>query len=150
MLDKRIDKWFIWQWVISLLIVLSTPFTHVHLPGWSKFIGILLLIAGLAIAIMAFFELGASFTPFVNPREEGQLVTTGIYQFMRHPMYSGALMLALGWSLAWSTILGIILSFVLFFILDRKANQEEQLLIRKYPEYEDYRTNVKKFIPFLY
>jgi protein-S-isoprenylcysteine O-methyltransferase Ste14 len=136
--------------IVSILILLATLLTHIDLPVWLKVIGYLLFILGLITCTIAFFQLGSSFTPFVKPKEQGDLKTTGIYSIVRHPMYLGVMMLAFGWSLIWGTLLGIILSFLFFFVLDRKASEEEKLLTQKYFEYIEYKKHVKKMIPFIY
>ncbi len=150
MFDPRLDKWLVLQVVFFLLVIVSGPFTLLRLPLWIKFSGGILLILSFIIFSLSFSQLGSNLTPFVYPHEEGSLVTSGIYSIVRHPMYSGLLLFAFGWSMLWGTWLGIIFSVILFLILDRKANREEELLTEKYPRYANYKAYVKKFIPFIY
>jgi protein-S-isoprenylcysteine O-methyltransferase Ste14 len=148
--DKRIEKWLVLQIVFYLLIFVVSPFTSLHFPTAIKLLGAILIISGLVLGFMAYYELGASFTPYIKPNEKGYLVTTGVYDVVRHPMYSGSILLAFGWALVWSSIIGIILSIIFAFILDRKANAEETLLSQIYPVYADYKKHVKKFFPLIY
>lgn len=150
MTKERIDKWLLWQMIVCTAILISTPFTHIDLPMWMNMIGSLLFVFGLFVMIVAVFYLGSNLTPFVRPKERGQLVVSGIYSIVRHPMYLGGILLTWGWSIYWNSWLAMIFSFILIFILDRKASEEEKWLTKKYPEYLSYKARVKKIIPFFY
>ena len=95
-------------------------------------------------------NLGKNLTPLPCPKDDATLVTTGAYRFVRHPIYSGIIFMAFGWSLwvhGWLTIGYAILVFVL---LDAKSHREELWLKKKFPEYTAYQKRVRKLIPFLY
>jgi protein-S-isoprenylcysteine O-methyltransferase Ste14 len=95
-------------------------------------------------------DLGKSLTPLPYPRDDGELVTTGLYGMVRHPLYSGIILATAGWvlfTLSWPHALGWL---ALSLLLERKATQEERWLVQKYPDYEAYRQRVKKLIPGLW
>jgi protein-S-isoprenylcysteine O-methyltransferase Ste14 len=96
------------------------------------------------------FDLGQNLTPLPHPRDDGQLVQTGIYSLVRHPLYSGVIFLAFtyaSWQISWMHFLGAIALFIFF---DAKATKEEVWLTEKFPDYANYRTSVKKLIPWIY
>jgi protein-S-isoprenylcysteine O-methyltransferase Ste14 len=98
----------------------------------------------------SFFDLGQNLTPLPHPRDDGQLVQTGIYSLVRHPLYSGVIFLAFtyaSWQISWMHFLGAIALFIFF---DAKATKEEVWLTEKFPPYANYRTSVKKLIPWIY
>ncbi len=105
--------------------------------------------AGIVLFLAGAVGLGRSLTPFPRPRERGRLAEGGVYRLVRHPIYGGALLVALGWSIArapWGLIATVVL--VLFFEL--KARREEGWLVERYPGYEDYRRRVRRrFVPWL-
>ncbi len=105
--------------------------------------GCLLLIAGIA-------GLGRGLTPLPHPREGARLIKTGAFALVRHPMYSGGLVLALGWALHVRSWLTLGYALALFVALDIKSRREEKWLAEKFPAYAAYRRRVRKLIPFVY
>jgi protein-S-isoprenylcysteine O-methyltransferase Ste14 len=96
------------------------------------------------------FDLGQNLTPLPHPRDEGQLVNTGIYRLVRHPMYSGVIYLALAyasWQMTWIHLVGSISLFVFF---DAKSRNEEVWLAEKFSDYANYASSTKKLIPWIY
>ena len=89
-------------------------------------------------------------TPLPYPVDHSQLVTSGIYGLVRHPLYSSQLFAALGWicySLSLSHLALLVAGFLFF---DYKAGKEERWLTERHPDYPDYAARVKKFIPWIY
>ncbi len=108
---------------------------------------------GLAAAIFllkGLLDLGSNLTPLPYPKEEGNLVQTGIYSTVRHPLYTGLILAALGWTIFQLSLSHLLGTAVLFAFLDAKATREEAWLSQKYPDYYDYQSRVKKLIPWLY
>ncbi len=105
--------------------------------------GGVLFVAGLA-------RLGPGLTPLPYPKDGGALIRKGPYAIVRHPIYSGGLVLAFGWALhvhGWLT-LGYVI--ILFVFLDMKSRREEKWLTERYPQYVEYQKRVRKLIPFIY
>lgn len=95
-------------------------------------------------------DLGENLTPLPYPREDGQLVQTGVYGIVRHCLYSGLILLAIAFT-GWTVSLTHgIATLVLFIFFDRKAAKEERWLSEKYPNYSEYQTRVKKLLPWIY
>jgi protein-S-isoprenylcysteine O-methyltransferase Ste14 len=95
-------------------------------------------------------DLGRNLTPLPHPKDDGQLVQTGIYGLVRHPLYSGLIYLALAygiWQMSWTHLMGAI---VLFIFFDAKVRKEEAWLTEKFFEYANYQISVKKLIPWIY
>lgn len=146
----QLDMMLLLQTALAAALIVAAPFTHFHIP-YLIYLGFLVFILGTVLIVGGYKDLGISFTGSVTPKEEGQLVTSGFYDKVRHPMYGGGILFFLGWSLFWGTWLGLILSIVAFVFFDLKANKEEELLLRKYPGYQEYKARVpKKLIPYVY
>jgi protein-S-isoprenylcysteine O-methyltransferase Ste14 len=125
-------------------------------PDWPEeshhalsVVGAALAIAGGAFAVWASRALGRSFTPFPKPVEAG-LVTSGPFAVVRHPVYTGGLILFTGYSL-YASVPALTLTVVLAVLWAGKARVEERLLTAAYHEYPAYRKRVRwRLIPFVY
>jgi protein-S-isoprenylcysteine O-methyltransferase Ste14 len=106
-------------------------------------LGIVLALAGLA-------ALGSALTPFPRPLAHAQLRQSGVYGWVRHPIYGGLIVASLGWSLCWLSAPGLLFSAVVLLFFDRKSAFEEQLLRSRFPEYPDYARRVRKLLPWIY
>jgi protein-S-isoprenylcysteine O-methyltransferase Ste14 len=108
---------------------------------------------GLGASVLIFkglLDLGRSLTPLPYPREDGELVRSGVYGIVRHPLYSGLIFAAFSWAIFQLSLSHLIATAILFIFLDAKAGREEAWLSEKYPEYLEYKQRVKKLIPGLY
>lgn len=112
--------------------------------------GLLLLVFGVIQFAAGAVTLGRGLTPFPRPMETTVLRTHGVYGLVRHPIYTGVLAMAIGWSLYQQSLAGLGFDVVLFIFFDRKAAREERWLIEKFPDYAQYRKRVKRLIPGIY
>ncbi len=112
--------------------------------------GLVLLIAGALLTSTGVVSLGRWLTPFPRPLPDSQLRTTGAYALVRHPLYSGILFMAFGWSLYSTSVAGLVFDAFLVAFFDRKAAREEIWLAEKFPGYAAYRRRVKKLLPWIY
>jgi protein-S-isoprenylcysteine O-methyltransferase Ste14 len=126
-------------------------------PGWPdgarwplKAAGVLLVFAGAWIAVAAARALGPTLTPFPKPRSDGELVETGPYHVVRHPIYSGGILFAAGISLALSPW-ALVATGALAVVWALKARVEERFLQERYPAYAGYCQRTRyRLVPYLY
>ena len=106
--------------------------------GWRS-AGLALLVAGLLLGVAGVVALGRSFRIGPTPRRGARLIQSGIYRWLRHPMYA-AVLLALGGGACLRptgpVLLITALNFILYFV---KARYEEAVLLEHYPGYARYR-----------
>jgi protein-S-isoprenylcysteine O-methyltransferase Ste14 len=153
----RGEYWVISQGILLLVFALipaNVPgFIDLDTSVWQYLSWTLTAIFSiLAIVFLgrSIFDLGQNLTPLPHPRDDGQLVKTGVYGIVRHPLYSGVIYLALAyasWQTSWVHLLG---SIVLFVFFDAKSRIEEIWLTAKFLDYANYSTAVKKLIPWIY
>jgi protein-S-isoprenylcysteine O-methyltransferase Ste14 len=143
--------WVVVQAILLLLFALA-PASEQRWPmhGFFQLLGWMLAGGGAILLVAAAVDLGRSLTPFPRPLPGGQLVTTGVYRFVRHPMYCAALIGALGLSLATESTLRLACTGILFVFFDLKARREEFWLEQQYPAYAGYKVRVKKLVPWCY
>lgn len=145
-------------WVVAQLPLLALA---VVLPPWTagsgggldhplQWLGLALAGGGGLVLLAGLLALGHALTPFPYPREGSRLVTRGVFGIVRHPIYTGVFLGALGWALAHLSIPGVACSVLLAVFFDRKARREERLLRSRFPEYAAYERRVRRFIPGIY
>jgi protein-S-isoprenylcysteine O-methyltransferase Ste14 len=126
------------------------PATPFPLSAVCPIAGGVFMVAGRALLVAGLIRLGRGLTPLPYPKAEADLVQTGPFALVRHPMYSGGIGLAVGWAVCvqgWLT-LGYVLA--LFVFLDAKSRREERWLAEKFSAYPAYQRRVRKLIPFIY
>ena len=150
-MGKRGETWVLAQLLLFVGFVL-VPRTGPEWPHAGMFMvaGGLLAVVGIALLAAGAFGLGRSLTPFPKPLPDSRLVTGGVYRLVRHPIYCGILLAALGASLATASWPRLALTAVLFVFFEFKARREERWLLERYPDYAAYRRHVKKLIPWIY
>lgn len=112
--------------------------------GLREIAGAGVLLLGFTIATASFLDLGdESLSPFPKPTATGTLKTTGVYQQMRHPMYTGLLSMLVGFSLLTNSLDRLLLTMLLAYLIDQKADKEEDYLMEQFPEeYPQYKVRI--------
>jgi protein-S-isoprenylcysteine O-methyltransferase Ste14 len=149
-----------WLVVIQLALiglVFLGPRTVAGWPAWSvpfpyalAVLGCAFMICGGGLLIAGMVRLGRGLRPLPYPKDGAELVQTGPYALVRHPMYCGGLMLGLGWALFIHGWLTLGYAVALFAFLDVKSRREERWLAERFPTYASYQRRVRKLIPFVY
>lgn len=111
--------------------------------------GDFLLLLGLVVAIWARFTLGDNWSARVALKEEHQLIERGPYRLVRHPIYTGLLLMILGTALLAARVGGFLALAICFAGFWVKLRQEEALLTKHLPGYLEYMRHTKALIPFL-
>jgi protein-S-isoprenylcysteine O-methyltransferase Ste14 len=149
---SRGQGWVIGQFILIGCILISGFFDPWHQVRslQSSVVGIGLIMLGIYCLVVAFRDLGTNLTAYPKPLDDGQLVTTGIYAIVRHPIYTGLLATCVGVVIiSQSSICGVFV-VALSLLLDQKANREEGFLATRFVDYPVYRTHTRKFIPFIW
>jgi protein-S-isoprenylcysteine O-methyltransferase Ste14 len=119
--------------------------------GYLKLIGTALYFVGLTTAVTARLQLGNNWADLEDYQvlPEQSLVTTGIYGYIRHPIYTGDILLLAGLELALNSWLVLAVSITLAVAI-RQALKEEILLSQVFSDYHEYCTRTKRFVPFIF
>lgn len=105
---------------------------------------------GLALAFWARRTLGSNWSGEIALKENHELVERGPYHYVRHPIYSGLVLMFLGTALWYGRVGGFAACLVVFILFWARAFQEEQLLTNHFPDaYPSYKKRVKALVPFL-
>ena len=115
--------------------------------GW---IGALLTVSGITFAIWARSSLGRNWSAQLKVKENHELVTTGPYAYVRHPLYTGVILAAFGTMLT-GMIFGIGVFIVACIIVPSRIKKEESDMFELFPnEYPIYQKRTKRLIPFVW
>ncbi len=110
-------------------------------------LGLVLVALGVGIVLVAGAGLGRTLTPSPIPKADGQLVTTGVYSLVRHPIYSGLLVLGVGLVVIGASWLHLLAWVALLSVFMTKSRFEERMLADQYPDYEAYAARVGRLVP---
>lgn len=112
-------------------------------------VGAIMLASGLGLAVWARVYLGRNWGMPMTRKDEPELVTSGPYRFVRHPIYSGILLGLLGTALALDLYVLIAVAVMgAYFVYSAKV--EEALMVEQFPSaYPSYRARTKMMIPFV-
>ncbi len=117
---------------------------------WRAGLGLVLFAAGLGFAIRARMHIGRNWGTPMSQKNEPELVTSGPYHLIRHPIYSGVLLAGVGTAVAlsWWWLIAVALAGVYFVY---SAAVEERNMAKQFPEtYPVYRRSTKMFVPFVF
>jgi protein-S-isoprenylcysteine O-methyltransferase Ste14 len=118
-------------------------------PGVIQYVGLLFILAGLILREWAVIKLGRFFSRTVQIKSDHQLITDGPYRWLRHPAYTGMVLVYMGIALALGTWLGAVITtgFMLAATVYR-IRVEEQVLIETFGnEYRDYMKRTWRLFP---
>jgi len=138
--------------IVSLIFVSYFGNNNIAmLPSWVFYPGIVLIILGIILRQWSMLVLGPFFSGAVGTQEGQFVVENGPYKYVRHPSYTGALLILIGLGLAvqsWGAVLVLILLFSLAY--GYRMHIEEKILISELGEpYFEYKKRTKRLIPYL-
>jgi protein-S-isoprenylcysteine O-methyltransferase Ste14 len=147
------------RYVLPLLVafyLLSRPAAHY---GWLGvrfvpasdavgWIGVLLTAAGVSIAFWARWHLGTNWSGVVTLKEGHELIRTGPYRTIRHPIYTGILLAMLGSAIALGEVRGLLAVAMAWLSFYTKARREESLLTQEFGErFAEHLRHTGMFLP---
>jgi protein-S-isoprenylcysteine O-methyltransferase Ste14 len=148
----RLARMPIWLGYFLLIVICVYPFGKVvvrrtAVSGW---VAVAICALGLLLSIWSRRALGSEWSRDVELKQGHKLVERGPYAFVRHPIYTGHLLMGLGTAIGSGRLVafaGLALFFVGFWI---KLRQEEKLLMRSFPEeYPAYRARIRALVPYV-
>ena len=99
--------------------------------------------------LMSTFTLGNSYSSSTRPRPSALFCQRGTYRYVRHPIYTGLMAVALAFAVTSLSLLVVVLFLSVVATTNARAGIEEQMLIERYPEYVEYRNRTKRYLPYV-
>jgi protein-S-isoprenylcysteine O-methyltransferase Ste14 len=165
--NTRKSQLFVFGQFALIILLFVWPEDHV---GWGlldflfEFVGVLFFFGGVALIFLALRSLFTFSIPkltgstkdknlkalrivWPEPMDDAKLVTTGVFKRMRHPVYSGLLLIGYGLGIASGPVPQLFFAIALHVVLYYKAGLEEQLLAQKFKDYKKYAASTGRFFP---
>jgi protein-S-isoprenylcysteine O-methyltransferase Ste14 len=138
--------------VVVIILLRVGAFRHggVSWDPWRAGLGLFLFVLGLGFAVWARLHIGRNWGTPMSQKDEPELVTSGPYHLVRHPIYSGILLAGAGTALAlnWLWLVAVLLAGMYFIY---SATVEERYLTEQFPDtYPAYRRSTKMLVPFIF
>ena len=142
--SRRLNRAQNWACLLIQILIMTAVFAAGWFwPGASESwvrqpaAGLVIMLGSALIGLVGCLTLRSSLSAFPRPRDT-RLATNGIYRWVRHPMYAGLLVLALGWVLWTGSLAALAASVPLAWFLRKKAVLEDKMLSLTYPEHARY------------
>ena len=152
-LGQRGEGWVVLQFLLFVAII-GAGFLG---PLWSgparvvgAIAGLALIPFGVGLVTAGILGLRRQLTAYPRPMPGGRLIDDGVFGLVRHPMYGGLVIAALGWSLAMASPLALAGAVVVGVFFDLKSRREEAWLGEQFAGYAAYRRRTRRLIPWLY
>jgi protein-S-isoprenylcysteine O-methyltransferase Ste14 len=151
-----------WLELVAVVLSFSLLFNHRFsfgllgarfLPKFPtlSWIGLAIDALGCGFAICARFWIGRNWSSDITLKEDHELMRSGPYGIVRHPIYSGLSLAILGTAIAIGEVRGLVALALAVAAWRHKANQEERLMVEQFgTAYASYRREVKGLIPFVW
>jgi protein-S-isoprenylcysteine O-methyltransferase Ste14 len=145
---------FVGMIILPLVYVLSPwlNFANYRLPVWANWLGVIAFAVALWLFWRSHRDLGKNWSPTLEVREGHTLVNSGVYQTIRHPMYTAVWLWCVAQALLlpnWIAGLAGLVSFGVMYAL-RIRNEEQMMLEQFGDEYKAYAQQTKRLIPYLF
>ena len=152
---SRILRVAVFLIVLTLLSTTRIPAPWLYLQLWPVglwpfWLGAAVTVAGLLFAVWAREHLGRNWSRSVTIKEDHELITSGPYAVVRHPIYTGILAGFLGMAIAISEVRGFVVFVLVFFVLRIKLRMEEQWMRSQFGEtYDAYADQTAALVPYV-
>ena len=138
------------QFLLFLLYFIDFKTVSFQIPSWLEFLSLCLSILGVAILLVGMLQLNKNLSPFPSPKSHAHLVQTGLYKYVRHPIYTGILIAFLFYGIYSGSFFRILITFMLFILFHFKTRYEEEQLRDRYSEYVNYQKKTGRFFPVFF
>lgn len=135
------------QVVLIGLYVLEVQWIELSLPDWLRYLALIDVAFGVIILLAGMLKLGSNLTPLPRPKQDGELVTEGIFAYIRHPIYAGIIFIMAGGGLYFSSTWKMLMAAFIWLVFYYKSKLEESYLLDRFDNYKTYMQSSGRFFP---
>lgn len=148
MTDRAIGWSFVAVQALLLVALILLPGgDDVAVPGWLRALAAVVFAVGCVIAIVAGVSLGRALTATPVPTAAGSLRTDGLYRYVRHPIYTGVILIVVAVAMRSGSFATVAVAAVTIAFFGVKTRWEERRLAGRYADYPAYAARTPKFFP---
>ncbi len=151
----------IWRVMLMVLVIIFVKFDRADANSFFTFLfqsffsyelsGTVLSVLGLIIAIWARVSLGRNWSSYTTYKKEHELIITGPYRFLRHPIYSGMILMIVGAFLYYGKLIILVILAIAAIVIAWRIGREEKTMIKLFgKKYTDYMKRTKRLIHWIY
>lgn len=137
------------QFVLFIAYIFTPNIINISTYKVVSYVGLFIAIIGFFITLIALLQLNTNLSPFPTPKSNSSLITNGIYKFIRHPIYTGIILITFGYGLHTDSLYRMIISMLLYILFYFKSSYEEERLKITFSDYDSYKTKSGRFFPKL-
>lgn len=135
------------QFIIFIVYTFDFESIRIVVPEILFWFGVFIFVFGALITVIAVLQLNINLSPFPSPLADSKLIETGVFKFIRHPIYTGLILAFFGYAIVDDSGYKLLISLGLLLWFYFKTLYEERLLIEKFPEYLEYKKRSGRFFP---
>lgn len=153
---SRIGRTLTFLVAIVLLMTRLIPLHWLYRPLWPQgllafWLGAVITVSGLLFAVWARDHLGRNWSRSVTIKQDHELITSGPYAVVRHPIYTGILVGFLGSAIAMAEVRGFVVLVLIFLVFWAKLRMEEKWMHAEFGEtYDSYVRRSAALVPYLF
>lgn len=135
------------QFIIFIVYTFDFESMRIDVPDFLFWFGVFIFVIGALITVVAVLQLNINLSAFPSPLADAKLIETGVYKFIRHPIYTGLILAFFGYAIVDDSGYKLLISLGLLLWFYFKTLYEERLLIEKFPQYSEYKKRSGRFFP---
>ncbi len=135
------------QIILFIIYFLDLQFVNFNTPYWFEVCAGIFTMIGILIILISILQLNTTISPFPSPRFKTILITSGMFKYMRHPIYSGIIISSISYSIYSGSTYKLIIAVILYFLFYFKSVYEERKLSQHFLNYENYKKITGRFFP---
>lgn len=137
------------QFLLFIAFTFDIESLKILFPVYLFWLGVGIFVLGAFIIVVAVMQLNVNLSPFPSPLPGAKLIETGVYKFVRHPIYTGLILAFFGYAFISDSGYKLVVAALLFLLFYFKTFYEEKQLLEKFPDYSEYKKRTGRFFPWV-
>lgn len=137
------------QLILFTAILFDFRLFSLNLGKTVRTVAVIVFLLGGLMTALSLLNLSRNLSPFPSPKQNSNLVSTGLYKYIRHPIYTGIIIAGLGFSVYTSSAYRLAVTLLLLILFYFKSKYEEKKLMEVFSDYAGYMKQTGRFLPKL-